>query len=356
MAALYKCSGCKEMIDYNMLDGKSGLCLTCHYCGDCGCECEEEQRCPCGLLLSDDDLNLGSGKCEGCTMEDKKQPCPTYDSVIAAKQLTDPELTSALQTLKKFQPTDEPPRCFAGNPVLYHYMMDALCNVKGKNGSFRELMNSESKRNDTWDKANKYDHGYRANNAPMRLFELWRRMNGAIVFFKPTIAMYVYKKYKATSVLDPTAGWGGRMLGAWASGIAYTGLDTNGELLTPYDKMMTRLNTPNLKMLFLDCLNADFSQIDYDCVLTSPPYINIELYPGMTPFASDVAYYRQFLIPLITKCRLHIKRGGKVCINISPKMYKALTKEFNYEVCKESVPLLQQKVQGKDKGDRIYVW
>ena len=27
-------------------------------------------------------------------------------------------------------------------------------------------------------------------------------------------------------VLDP-AGWGGRMLGAWALGIDYTGIDTN---------------------------------------------------------------------------------------------------------------------------------
>ena len=285
-----------------------------------------------------------------------EHPCPTYESVIAAKTLTDAELGKALDTLKKFKPTDEPPRCFAGNPVLYHYMMDCLCSVQLKNGSFKDLMDSDEKRNDLWAKANKYAHGSRENNLPMRLFELWRRMNGAIVFFKPTTAMYVYKKYGATSVLDPTAGWGGRMLGAWASGIAYTGFDTNNQLIIPYQQMMAKLATPNLKMKFDSCLNADFSQIDYDCVLTSPPYLNIEVYPGMTPFASDRTYYRDFLIPLINKCRLHIKRGGKVCINISPKMYKALTKEFNYEVCKESVPLLQQKVQGKDKGDRIYVW
>jgi hypothetical protein len=285
-----------------------------------------------------------------------EQPCPTYASVIAAKQLTDDELTNALKTLKKFKTTDEPPRCFAGNPVLYHYMMDALCSVQLKNGSFKDVMDSEKRRNDTWAKANQYANGSRENNLPMRLFELWRRMNGAIVFFKPTTAMYVYKKYGATSVLDPTAGWGGRMLGAWASGIAYTGFDTNKDLVSPYYQMMYKLNTPNLKIFFQSCLTADFGLIDYDCVLTSPPYLNIELYPGMTPFESDVAYYREFLIPLITKCRQHIKRGGKVCINISPKMYKALTKEFNYEVCKESVPLLQQKVQGKDKGDRIYVW
>ena len=31
----------------------------------------------------------------------------------------------------------------------------------------------------------------------------------------PKAAKHIYKKYGATSVLDPTSGWGGRMLGAW---------------------------------------------------------------------------------------------------------------------------------------------
>jgi hypothetical protein len=37
-------------------------------------------------------------------------------------------------------------------------------------------------------------------------------------------------------------------------------------------------------------------------------------------------------------------------------MYSDLTDVFNYEKAKETVPLLQQKAQGKDKGDKIYVW
>jgi hypothetical protein len=37
-------------------------------------------------------------------------------------------------------------------------------------------------------------------------------------------------------------------------------------------------------------------------------------------------------------------------------MYRDLTEVFKYEKAAEAVPLLQQKVQGKDKGDMIYVW
>ena len=283
--------------------------------------------------------------------------CPTYESVIESKKLTDYDLLKALKTLKRFK-ADEPARCFAGNPVLYHFMLDALCQVRLKDGSFKDLMDSEELRNDMWAKANQYANGSRENNLSMRLFEMWRRMKGAIVFFKATTAMYVYKKYKATSVLDPCAGWGGRMLGAWALDIEYTGFDTNEMLSEPYLNMMTML--PNcrgeLSINFGDSLKEDFSQLNYDFVLTSPPYINLELYPGMTPFEGKEQFYKKFLIPLIDKCRKHIKPGGRVAFNISPGMYKDLTNVFKYEKAVEAVPLLQQKVQGKDKGDLIYVW
>ena len=290
-------------------------------------------------------------------------PCPTYESVIQAKRLTDAKLKNSLATLKRFKPTDESPRCFAGNPILYHFMLDALCRVKLKNGSFKEMMDSDELRNDSWLKANKYANGSRENNLPMRLFELWRRMNGAIVFFKPTTAMYLYKKYGATSVLDPCAGWGGRMLGAWALTINYIGFDTNLSLQEPYNQMMTLLHhrdndLPNdtLRMRWESSLDADFAGIYYDFVLTSPPYINLELYPGMTPFESKAKFYKEFLIPLIDKCRKYIKPGGKVCFNISPAMYRDLTDVFKYEKASEAINLLQQKVQGIDKGDKIYVW
>ena len=283
--------------------------------------------------------------------------CPTYQSVIEAKHLTTEEMAKALKTLKKFKPGTEPPRCFAGNPVLYHFMLDALCQVRLKNGSFKELMDSEELREDMWAKANKYANGSRENNLPLRLFEMWRRMNGAIVFFKPTTAMYVYKKFGATSVLDPCAGWGGRMLAAWALDIKYIGFDTNPTLQYPYNDMMQLLNKgDSLRMLWTSSLTSNFSDIDYDFVLTSPPYINLEVYPGMTPFESKAKFYKEFLIPLIDKCRKYIKPGGRVCFNISPPMYKDLTKVFKYQEATEAVPLLQQKVQGKDKGDMIYVW
>jgi hypothetical protein len=282
------------------------------------------------------------------------EKCPTFDEVIASKQLSNEDLLIDLMKLRKYK-TDENKRCFVGNPILYHFQLENLCRCKVKNGSFYDLMNDETKRNKLWEQCHKYAPNSRVNNPPLRLFEIWRRLNGAIVFFKPSTAKYLYNQFKATSVLDPTAGWGGRMLGAYALDIAYTGIDTNTALKPAYDGLMKLIDKPNIKMIWDSCLDVDFSVIDYDMVLTSPPYINLEVYENMTPFESDKIFYQKFLIPLLDKCRKYIRRNGYVCFNISPKMYRDLLK-YGYKECDSRYDLLQQKVQGKDKGDKIYCW
>ena len=75
----------------------------------------------------------------------------------------------------------------------------------------------------------------------------------------------------------------------------------------------------------------------------------------MTQFESNKVFYEKFLIPLISKCLAHIREGGRVCFNISPKMYEDLLKH-GFRTCDEEYDLLQQKRLGKDKQDKIYIW
>jgi hypothetical protein len=74
----------------------------------------------------------------------------------------------------------------------------------------------------------------------------------------------------------------------------------------------------------------------------------------MTPFQNNT-FYDKFLIPLISKCLKHIHPGGRVCFNISPKMYEDLLRH-KFRPCDEEYDLLQQKRLGKDKQDKIYIW
>ncbi len=290
------------------------------------------------------------------------------------KHITTTELHKDLNNLNKFKAVDNKNN-FAGNPFLYHFQFKNLLKCRRQDGkTIYDIWNDKPE----WDKliesTRQRNRGGRT--AAGNVFECFRINLGSVVMFKATTAKYLYKKHGATSVLDPTAGWGGRMLGAWSLGIDYTGIDTNVEMTPAYDDMIeflneyTGFNNPNfaidnpskLKMLWQSCLDVDFSKINYDFVLTSPPYVNLEIYEHMELWNSNEAFYREFFIPLWAKCIKHIKPGGRVCFNISPKMYEdALS--FGLTPCDEEEDLLQQMGQkkvaikkGKKKQDKIYIW
>ena len=156
-------------------------------------------------------------------------------------------------------------------------------------------------------------------------WSIFRIYYSSIMIFKPTIAMSVYCKYKPKSILDPTMGWGGRLVGATALNISkYTGIDLNSELKKPYNEMVKTLKPlteTSINLIFKDALKVDYSKIDYDLVLSSPPYYNIEIYKG-TKEMNKEEWNNNFYKPLFTKTFAHLKKGGHYCLNIPEEVYK----------------------------------
>ena len=299
----------------------------------------------------------------------------TLDSVTITdvenhKRITDKALKKDLDNLNKFD-AETNANNFAGNPFLYHYQFKNLLKCRRQDGKTIYDVAADPVQ---WDKLieNTRARNRGGRTAAGNVFECFRINLGSVVMFKSTTAKYLYKKYNATSVLDPTAGWGGRMLGAWSLGIDYTGCDTNVEMKVAYDEMITFLNkdamtfgnglfekesSSKLQMLWENCLEVDYSNIEYDFVLTSPPYVNLELYEHMTPWETDEAFYKHFFIPLHNKCVTNIKQGGHVCFNVSPKMYEDAV-NHGLAPCDAEEDLLQQlgQAKGKKKQDKIYIW
>ena len=292
----------------------------------------------------------------------------TIQDIENHKAISTRELQKDLENLRKFDATQNKNN-FYGNPFLYHFQFKNLLNCRREKGkTIYHIWYDPEEQKKLIENTRKRNRGGRT--AAGNVYECFRINLGSIVMFKSTTAKYLYKKYGASHVLDPTAGWGGRMLGAWALDIDYTGIDTNTELRPAYDGMIDFLDnekefdsnlfetkSSNLKMIFENCLDVDFSQIPYDMVLTSPPYINLEIYEHMDPWQSDELFYKDFFLPLFEKCLKHIKPGGNVCFNISPKMYEDALKHGLPE-CDSEENLLQQLGQqkGKKKQDKIYIW
>jgi hypothetical protein len=295
-----------------------------------------------------------------------------YDTLLKEKTLNTGDLHEEWEKLTSYDATENK-RSFAGNKLIYHYFLDKMCQTATERGdTIKGLMTNQETLPKWLEQTTKMN---RTGSQAVRLFECVRVCRCPVAFFKPTIAKHIYKTLGATRILDPCAGWGGRLLGALALNIPYTGFDTNQELKLPYYNLFGehfsnyaldndknelispgRILTPRYKIVFQSALEADFSTLDYDFVLTSPPYYNLEVYQGMPRFASEDAFYKEFLIPLLDKCRKYVKRGGKVLFNISPKMYKKLTGTYKYPSCVASYHMLQQKRKGIDKGDLIYSW
>jgi hypothetical protein len=140
--------------------------------------------------------------------ERQRKTLETFQQIVDDKKLTVDERMKDLANLKKCK-AEENERKFCGNPFLYHYQMENLCKTRVKKLSLYEKMISEDEYKKLYTVAEKLN---RTGTLANRLFEA-ERFNGAVVMFKASTAKYIYKKYNATKVLDPTAGWGGRMLG-----------------------------------------------------------------------------------------------------------------------------------------------
>lgn len=283
-------------------------------------------------------------------------PFVTIEKIENHKEISDDELKHDLENIRKFK-ADTNKNCFAGNPFQYHFQFKNLLACPRKDGT---TIYDIAKNSEKWKKLIKYtrDKNRGGRSAAGNVYECFRINGGAVVMFKATTAKYLYAKYGATHVLDPTAGWGGRLLGAYGLNIDYTGIDTNIDMKPAYDGMIAFLGEKyKSSMIWEDCLKVDFSQIDYDFVLTSPPYSNLEKYAHMKGWKDNEDFHINFFIPLWKKCLKHIKRDGKVCFNISPKMYEEAQK-YGLLPCDSEEDLKQQLGQKKTKKtqDKIYIW
>lgn len=150
---------------------------------------------------------------------------------------------------------------------------------------------------------------------------------GSIKIFRPLVAANIYARFRPECVLDPTMGWGGRLVGAMALDVPrYIGIDNNRALERPYSKMvelLAPLTKTKATLLFESALDVDYSLFDYDMVLTSPPYYNVEGYgDARDPYASTEAWDADFYTPLFRRTYDGMRAGGRYCLNIPESIYE----------------------------------
>jgi hypothetical protein len=251
---------------------------------------------------------------------------------------------------------------FGSNFVDFFTMSRRLATV-GKEGiSFYEFWSRKSEYKKKRYIQNILDSYKERGSNQNELQIFWRIFSlyfGAITIFKSVISMNVYCRYKPTSVLDMTMGWGGRLVGCAALNIPkYTGIDLNTRLERPYEEMVAALkpySTTKFDLRFKSALDVDYSKIDYDLVLTSPPYYNTEQYEGQPVMDKDT-WDSEFYTPLFERTWKHLKRGGHYCLNIPAEIYERVAKKV-LGPADELLPMPKgQRTKDEKYKEYIYVW
>lgn len=221
-----------------------------------------------------------------------------------------------------------------GNAAMDHYFFAHRLAVKSKRDiSYYDWVKTNWKKNVAEHRLYKYNlaEGKSPEKARYGVFRLYY---GAIHGFKPLIAKWLYCKYAPRhAILDFSAGWGGRCLGAMALNIPYIGIDTNANLQPAYERMVRELDSSaNVVMRFEDSAGVDYRalavQRKYDMVFTSPPYFKrskpTEEYVHMPKYENRDDFNERFLFPVIRKTFEHLASGGFYALNVPIDMYNEI--------------------------------
>lgn len=280
-----------------------------------------------------------------------------YDNILRNNTMVD-EIDDKLQVISNTK----------GEGLLNYFMRDIMLKGKRNNSlTYDEAWNNLTIRKLLVERSIKYDKNF--NNGA--LFGAFACKYGRPYNFPPNVAMALYNHFSAKRVLDPCAGYGGRLLGFWTSSATeYIGIDPNKDI--PYDKLLEFLNSYNKKSARI--ITACAEDIDYasigmfDCIFTSPPYFNTEIY-SMDKMQSCHRYpqfnkwLHSFLFVMLAKTTQVLLPDGYLLINIkntkshdiiSP-MLRYISEELKLKEC-EHIKLVQPKRHKNNKYEFIYVF
>src|SRR3990167_8324090 len=162
------------------------------------------------------------------------------------------------------------------------------CNFKGKKSPY-DMWNDSGSAESLAENAVFEDHN--AASSVEKYPKAWREALYSVVkkecnIFNPTIMMQFLHSIgdpKEMIVLDPSSGWGDRLLAAAACEVMkYTGYDPNAGLEKKYLQVIEDF-VPEDKRDYYNCLPIPFEEGDdepeeYDVVFTSPPFYDTEHY------------------------------------------------------------------------------
>lgn len=256
-------------------------------------------------------------------------------------------------------------RVRTGNNVVDYFTFTQRLHTKGKYNInyFEFIANIEEFKNKKFiqtmlDYYDKVKNKNKKKNEYIVYKEVYNICISAINIIRPLVYMEIYSRYKPNSILDFCAGWGGAAVAASALNINnYIGIEINNNLKEPYNNLISYLknkSNTNINMIFNNCLNVDYNNLNYDFVFTSPPYYFIQKYENNIDYASKREMDELFYKPIFKKVFDGLQNGGYFIINVCKEVYDNVLKNM-FGNADEIYPYKKSKRQN-DYNEIVYVW
>lgn len=190
-----------------------------------------------------------------------------------------------------------------------------------------------------------------------RYYYIYGLCFGRINAFKITNALAIYKRYNPCRVLDPFAGFGGRMVASIMENIEYRGYDLNVYMESSYAELLKDFTCDDgtISVSFCDSSTIDYDEIaktyPYDMVFTSPPYKNIEIYRCSEK--QSPVWWNDFYRRVFSGTYSGLAPGGYFVININEEVYQESLVSLFGE-CREKI--LLTKTRKNNYNEYIYIW
>ena len=149
--------------------------------------------------------------------------------------------------------------------------------------------------------------------------------------FPVVVAREIFRYFKPKKILDPSAGWGDRMIAAASCDIEYTGVDPNMLLIPGYEKIKKVFKLEKEKYKLVSCPFEDFNTKEkFNLIFTSPPFYDMEIYTdeetqSCFKFKSYDEWREKFFRQMILKSIEFLTTGGHLLVYVNnTKKYKLL--------------------------------
>ena len=150
--------------------------------------------------------------------------------------------------------------------------------------------------------------------------------------FKPNVLiaikqiLYTNKENNDFEILDPSSGWGDRLIGAIAMNVKYTGIDPNRKLHPRYNNIINFFNKTEDKYTMI-CSPFEECKLNkkFDFIFTSPPYFNLEIYSSEDNQSvnaernNEKQWFDLFFKKYLSNAWEHLKNNCFMAININQK-------------------------------------